>query len=68
MNTIVHWVKKKNTITAAFDRMNFSARAYHKILKVARTVADLEGRKDINTKHIAEVIQYRSLTENIKCS
>lgn len=58
--------KEKTLLQAAFDRMNFSARAYHKILKVARTVADLEGCKDINTKHIAEVIQYRSLDRKYK--
>ena len=46
--------------------MDLSARAYHKILKIARTVADLEGCKDINTKHIAEVIQYRSLDRKYK--
>ncbi|NDO45416.1 YifB family Mg chelatase-like AAA ATPase [Clostridium sp. MD294] len=58
--------KEKTLLQTAFDRMNFSARAYHKILKVARTVADLEGCKDINTKHIAEVIQYRSLDRKYK--
>jgi magnesium chelatase family protein len=45
----------------AIDRMTLSARAYHRILKVARTVADLDGRQDIATGHVAEAIQYRSL-------
>lgn len=58
--------KEKTLLQNVFDRMNFSARAYHKILKVARTVADLEGCKDINSKHIAEVIQYRSLDRKYK--
>lgn len=58
--------KEKTLLQAVFDRMNFSARAYHKILKVARTVADLEDCKDINSKHIAEVIQYRSLDRKYK--
>lgn len=58
--------KEKELLQSVFTRMNLSARAYHKILKVARTVADLEGCKNITTKHIAEVIQYRSLDRKYK--
>lgn len=52
---------EKEMLRNAFERMDLSARAYHKILKVARTVADLDGSTHINQRHLAEVLQYRSL-------
>lgn len=53
----------KKLLAAAIDKFQISARGYVRIIKVARTIADLEGSDQIKTKHIAEAIQFR-ITEN----
>jgi len=52
---------ERNMLKMAFESMGLSGRAYHKILKVARTIADLAGRDIINVHDLAEAISYRNL-------
>ena len=47
----------------AFDKYKFSARTYHKILTIARTIADLEGVEDVTSPHLLEAIRYRNAVQ-----
>ncbi|MBW3571582.1 MAG: ATP-binding protein, partial [Gemmatimonadetes bacterium] len=48
-------------LRTAISRLGLSARAYHRVIKIARTIADLDGGGEITTAHVSEAIQYRSL-------
>jgi magnesium chelatase family protein len=50
----------ESLVRAAMSQMNLSARGYHRVLKLARTIADLAGSESIQTPHVAEALQYRS--------
>jgi magnesium chelatase family protein len=51
----------ESVLRQAVTRLSLSARAYHRVLKIARTIADLAGAAEISTAHVSEAIQYRSL-------
>jgi magnesium chelatase family protein len=47
-------------LKTAIGRLNLSARAYHRVLKIARTIADLAGASKIEAPHVSEAVQYRA--------
>lgn len=49
----------QSLMRAAMRQMNLSARAYHRILRLGRTIADLTGSEEIQSTHLAEALQYR---------
>jgi magnesium chelatase family protein len=55
----------QNLMEAAMNRLGLSARAYNRVLKVARTIADIEGSEKISSEHVSEAIQYRSLDRRV---
>ena len=58
-------VREQELLHQAFKNLNLSARAYHRIIKVARTIADLDGSENIGEAHICEAIGYRSFDKEV---
>ena len=52
---------EKQFMAKIFEKLDLSARSYHKILRVARTIADLDGEEQITKRHLIEAVSYRSL-------
>lgn len=59
--------KASSLLQGSFDALGLSVRAHDRILKIARTIADLEGKPNIEIAHLAEALQYRSLDRKMDC-
>ena len=55
----------RSLLQAAMEKLHLSARAYHRILKLARTIADMDGKENIDTQHLGEAINYRKLDRKV---
>jgi len=55
----------QDLLRSAISELGLSARAYHRILKISRTIADLDGKEKINSAHISEALQYRCLDRQL---
>ena len=57
--------KEQTLLAEIYQKMNLSARSYHRLLKVARTIADLEGEEKIGIPHLSEAVSYRTVEEKL---
>jgi magnesium chelatase family protein len=55
----------KTVLQSAAERLGLSARGYHRVLKVARTIADLDDAKEIASPHVAEALRYRDSSKTV---
>ena len=57
---------EKEIMEKAYERLGLSARSYHKVLRVARTIADLEEKEKIEGKHLREALSYRNINHGYR--
>ena len=57
--TVILQQEIKNILKLSSEKLNLSPRSYHRLIKVSRTIADLDGKQDIEPKHVYEALQYR---------